>query len=585
MRLLGALAFAVACLLALAGHPGTLRAADPVAPAPDVAAQDGPFTRNQQVDLAFIVPPEGGPVSEYRASNDAATSDGILTNGAAVTANAALDAGSRTRRATYRLRTGQVRVGTVVSGRQRLADPRHDPIELDLRRFRQRRLEDPAPPDFDWHARTATPADRVFGLGVYDGTGPAEVGVGDEQRFIYFVTATGPVGVGSFDVQRAGDSGCESACATVGARGRFCEASGGSFTITDIAFTPEGDLAVLDADFRLECIDTLMSGSIRYGASRDIVALDQDAESLQFPDETIGGVSATRSISFTNIGTTSTSLGDAALAGGQPGDFAISSDDCSGTTLAVGRVLRRRRRVLPIGPGSAPGVPRHPRRDVARLQARPGAGAGRRADAAQGRKGRGHGGRQVHRYAVRDGPRHGCDGLGGHRPARAQQPPKQQLCGPTDRPSPALDADDGRRTQDGLRALVEHGGARLGRGQGRDPAGHDGAHVHAAEPIHPGWGSGDRRTGPRRPDLDGVGRDVRGLAVCPGGQPERSPMGADRRPDDHTARRSPPSHGTDYRFRVRAIDNAGNVGAWAPSVRFHIVGTKAHPRIEVVQVR
>jgi hypothetical protein len=59
VRLLGALAFAVACLLALAGHPGTLRAADPVAPAPDLAAQDGPFTRNEQVDLAFTVPPEG----------------------------------------------------------------------------------------------------------------------------------------------------------------------------------------------------------------------------------------------------------------------------------------------------------------------------------------------------------------------------------------------------------------------------------------------------------------------------------------------------------------------------------------------
>jgi hypothetical protein len=33
------------------------------------------------------------------------------------------------------------------------------------------------------------------------------------------------------------------------------------------------------------------------------------------------------------------------------------------------------------------------------------------------------------------------------------------------------------------------------------------------------------------------------------------------------------------------MDNAGNVGDWAASVRFHIVGTKAHPRIEVVQIR
>ena len=41
-------------------------------------------------------------------------------------------------------------------------------------------------------------------------------------------------------------------------------------------------------------------------------------------------------MSFTNIGTITTTLGDAELVGGDAEDFAITSDDCSGATLAVG---------------------------------------------------------------------------------------------------------------------------------------------------------------------------------------------------------------------------------------------------------
>ena len=41
--------------------------------------------------------------------------------------------------------------------------------------------------------------------------------------------------------------------------------------------------------------------------------------------------------------------------------------------------------------------------------------------------------------------------------------------------------------------------------------------------------------------------------------------------------------GTTYRFRVRAIDKAGNVGHWAAGPAFRIVGSNAHPRIQLVQ--
>ena len=40
--------------------------------------------------------------------------------------------------------------------------------------------------------------------------------------------------------------------------------------------------------------------------------------------------------------------------------------------------------------------------------------------------------------------------------------------------------------------------------------------------------------------------------------------------------------GPTYEFRVRAIDKAGNASRWMAGESFRIVGTKAHPRIEIV---
>ncbi len=49
----------------------------------------------------------------------------------------------------------------------------------------------------------------------------------------------------------------------------------------------------------------------------------------------------------------------------------------------------------------------------------------------------------------------------------------------------------------------------------------------------------------------------------------------------HTARHL--RLGPTYRFRVRGLDKAGNLGDWAAGLTFRIVGSKAHPRVEVVQ--
>ena len=289
MRLLGALGFAAVCLLAVVAHPGVLRAADPVAPAPTLTALDGPFTRNVQAQLDFVAPAEGGPVALYRASNDAATAGGVLSNGASVANDGwwTLAAGADGPRTVY----GQVKYASglwspVVTVSLTLDRTPESSMYFDFDAVGARIHPSPS---FDWHARTATPADRVFGVGSSDGTpDPTTVGVGDDTQFIYFQNALGPVVPGTYAVSRNGDEPCEHACVAVAGMGSYCRATGGSFTVDDVAFTPDGDLTMLDADFSVVCIDTLMSGSIRYGSARDIVALDQDAESLQYPEVKVG---------------------------------------------------------------------------------------------------------------------------------------------------------------------------------------------------------------------------------------------------------------------------------------------------------
>ena len=62
------------------------RAADPIAPTPELFVYDAPFVRTSTVELAIVrYGGYGGPIAEFRASNDPTTVGGILVNGVAVT--------------------------------------------------------------------------------------------------------------------------------------------------------------------------------------------------------------------------------------------------------------------------------------------------------------------------------------------------------------------------------------------------------------------------------------------------------------------------------------------------------------------
>jgi hypothetical protein len=584
VRLLGALAFAAVCLFAVVGHPGALRAADPVAPAPTLAAFDGPFTRNQQVELDFVAPPEGGPVALYRASNDAVTADGILSNGASVANDDwwTLAPGADGPRTVY----GQVQYESglwspVASVSLTLDRTPESSIYVDIDSVGSRI---PAPPTFDWHARTATPADRIFGQGNTDGTpDPITVGVGDATRFIYLQGSDQPLAPGSYVVHRRTDFGCENACVVVGAMGHFCEASGGSFTVTDIAFTAEGDLSVLDADFRVECIDTEMSGSIRYGATRDVDALDQDAESLLFPAEHVGDVSAGQSITFTNIGTTATTLGAADLVGIEPADFEITSDACSGATLAVGATCAVEISFAPSAVGQRQAfleIPDETSRGSRHVLVQ-GAGVLTTPPTAGTVVIMG-GARCTDSRSVQVRATGATDAVAIARLELSNLPDTGYVSRPISPPQTwKLSAGDGRKSvyarwwnRAGQTSPVVKDTILLDT---TDPhATRPGASIRAVDGVVDGrvrvrldWTGSDATCGIARYVVS-VSRD--GHAWTRSGDATRA---------THVIRHL--AKGTTYRFRVRAIDRAGNVGRWATGPAFRIVGSNAHPRIQLVQ--
>ena len=584
MRLLGVLCFVAVCLLAVVGHPSALRAADPVAPAPSLAAFDGPFTRNQQVELDFVAPPEGGPVALYRASNDAVTAGGVLSNGASVANDDwwTLAPGADGPRTVY----GQVQYESglwspVASVSLTLDRTPESSMYFD---FDEVGARIHPLPSFDWHARTATPADRVFGVGSSDGTpDPMTVGVGDETRFIYFQNALGPILPGTYAVSRNGDEPCENACVAVAGMGNYCRATGGSFTVDDVAFTPDGDLAVLDADFSVVCIDTLMSGSIRYGATRDIVALDQDAESLQYPEVKVGEQSAEHSISFTNIGTTSTTLGEADLAGDEPADFAIASDHCSGATLAVGAScsvgvsftpsdLGDRRAFLDIPDGTARGS-RHVLVE--------GTGASTSPPTAGTVVIMG-GARCTNSRSVQVRATGATDAVAIARLELSNLPATGYVSRPISPPQTwKLTAADGRKSvyarwwnRAGQTSAVAKDTILLDTTAPR--ATPPGASIRAVDGVVDGrvrvrfaWTGSDATCGIARYVVS-VSRN--GHAWTRSGNATSA---------THVIRHL--AKGTTYRFRVRAIDKAGNVGHWAAGPAFRIVGSNAHPRIQLVQ--
>ena len=166
MRLLGALGFAAVCLLAVVAHPrcpasGGPRGAgtDPQRPRWALHPKRASAARLRRASRGR----SGRALPGIERCRDGRRDPERWRLGGQ---RRLVDARSRRRRPADRVRTGQVRVGSLVTGRNGLVDAGPDP-----RRARCTSTTTAVgagsirPPSFDWHARTATPADRVFGGG------------------------------------------------------------------------------------------------------------------------------------------------------------------------------------------------------------------------------------------------------------------------------------------------------------------------------------------------------------------------------------------------------------------------------------
>jgi len=310
-------------------------------PTPRLYVYDAPFVRTTSVELAFVMDSYGGPIAQYRASNDPAVSDGVLTDGVSVGESglwplAVGPDGSRTIYGQIQAQDGSWSAVAAIA--LVLATAPGTALAIDLDPQPGLGYDIHLPPGSDWHGVFALPGDQITAHTIPDGSAdPTGLLISGGPWTVLFGDSAGSIGVGTHVVpQPIDDFHLGSVYAGVShGSGNDCF-GGGTFTIHAIAFTPDGDLASLSADFRLTCATYVMSGSIRYGSADAIVALDPTLDDAAFGTSPIGTPTAAQVAGYTNTGTVPTTLGNATLQGDDPGDFEITADTCSGATLAVG---------------------------------------------------------------------------------------------------------------------------------------------------------------------------------------------------------------------------------------------------------
>ena len=320
---------------ALGAMAPAVYAADPEPP--QLSTYDAPFVRTPVVQLDFVQQNgSGGVVITRRASNDPATTNGVLTNGTTVAETGlwSLAAGPDGPRTVY--------------GQFQFAGGAWSPVaslSLDL---------DTSPASSFYADRDAknlleegfhqymTDADTRFvargqPAGAPDGSGFQVMGPGISVSLYTPGVSMSP---GVYDATVNESGGCDAVCATVSTDGEGCLAEG-TVTVHEIAFHDSGDVQSVSADNRLTCLPvTVFIGSVRYGSTADVVALGQDMDAINFGTIDVGEISEPVDVTFTNIGTDPNTFGEAdftgALTGDASTDYHVTADNCSGETLSVG---------------------------------------------------------------------------------------------------------------------------------------------------------------------------------------------------------------------------------------------------------
>jgi hypothetical protein len=135
------------------------------------------------------------------------------------------------------------------------------------------------------------------------------------------------------------------------------DGSDGTLVVHDVAY--EGSLfSRLSISFAFTCTGATGSyrGELRYQATEPThIAVIQEPASkspVDLGSIGVGGTSAPQGWTLRNVGSGSVAVGTAVLTGDHPGDFAITADTCSGTTLAEGATCDVGVRFAPTAPGT-----------------------------------------------------------------------------------------------------------------------------------------------------------------------------------------------------------------------------------------
>ncbi len=316
------------CLLA-ATAPAAVTA-DYVPPTPYFHSPDAPYTRNPQIYIGFVQP-TGDAIAEYLLVNDDPTvnQNGRLAN--ATTVPGGLDwtlpgLGPHTVYGQVEYASGYQ--SAVISLDVVVGPPVASSMYVDL---------DPGSllhvANGDWHSLARSTAQTFIAYTMpVDGSSPVGVVAEDDDFRIGFFDSTGAFAPGTHVVS-------DTQTALVASGSAYCWATGGEYTVNNITLEPGPDVSVIDVDFRLLCHSHVMAGSVRYASERAIPAIDPSADSLAFGAVDLGAYD-TRTVTFTNIGDVPLDLGaaeiGAAASYSAPGDYTISNDQCSNSSLDVG---------------------------------------------------------------------------------------------------------------------------------------------------------------------------------------------------------------------------------------------------------
>jgi hypothetical protein len=119
-----------------------------------------------------------------------------------------------------------------------------------------------------------------------------------------------------------------------------CDEEEGSFDLHSFTADPDGNLTSLWLTFRMRCLipDTqgYMIGDIRWNVPGDGGAVVVGPQKIWWPDEETDAVPVTNPVTVFNPTADPVQLGTASVTGADAADDTISSDGCSGTTLAAG---------------------------------------------------------------------------------------------------------------------------------------------------------------------------------------------------------------------------------------------------------